>query len=110
MHVVKGRISVIDTNAANRRDKKLTFRNNALFMPCASKINYTIKDNAEHLDIVMPVCKMLRYSDNYSMTSRSLWNHYRDKLSDAANENDNANFRVHNNKTKQVNILSIRQK
>ena len=27
MHVVKGRISVTDTNAANRRDKKLTFKN-----------------------------------------------------------------------------------
>ena len=32
--VVKGRISVRDTNNANKRDKKLTFKNNAPFRLC----------------------------------------------------------------------------
>ena len=32
--VVKGRISVTDTNNANKRDKKLTFKNNAPFRLC----------------------------------------------------------------------------
>ena len=29
---------------------------------------------------------LLEYSDNYSMTSRSLWNYYRDEVHDAASE------------------------
>ena len=36
----------------------------------------------------------------YSMTSGSLWNYYRDKINDDANENDNNsnNTRLNNNK------------
>ena len=37
-------------------------------------------DNAEDLDIVMPMYNLLEYSQNYSMTSRSLWKYYRDKI------------------------------
>ena len=49
-------------------------------------------DNAEDLDIVMPMYNLLEYSDNYSMTSGSLWNLYRDETShdaDETNNNDN---------------------
>ena len=38
-------------------------------------------DNAEDLDIVMPMYNLLEYSQNYSMTG-SLWNYYRDKIDD----------------------------
>ena len=51
--VVKGRISVTGTNAANRRNKKLTFKNNAPFRSCISKIKNTFIDNAKNLDTVM---------------------------------------------------------
>ena len=34
--VVKGQISVTDTKNANRRNKKLTFKKNALFKSCIS--------------------------------------------------------------------------
>ena len=44
------------------------------------------------------------------MTSGSLWNYYRDEVNDAANENDNANNKINNNKTIEVNLLNIRQK
>ena len=70
--VVKGRISVRGTNDANKRNKKLTFKNNAPFRSCISKISNTFIDNAEDLDIVMPMYNMLEYSDNYSMKSGSL--------------------------------------
>ena len=33
------------------------------------------------------------------MTSGSLWNYYRDELNHDANENDNANNKINNNKT-----------
>ena len=47
----------------------------------------------------MPMYNLLEYSDNYSMTSGSLWNYYRDEVNDDENENDNANSRINNNKT-----------
>ena len=51
--VVKGIISITGTENANKRNKKLTFKNNAPFRSCTSKINNTFIDNAEELDIVM---------------------------------------------------------
>ena len=51
--VVKGRISVTGNNAANRRNKKLTFKNNASFRSCTSKINNTFIDNALILMLIL---------------------------------------------------------
>ena len=45
----------------------------------------------------MPVYNVLDYSDNYSMTSGSLWNYYRDERSDDENENDDNNYEINNN-------------
>ena len=70
--VVKGRISVTGNNNANKRNKKLNFKNNALFTSCISKIDNTFVDNAEDFDIVMMMYNLLEYSDNYFMTSGSL--------------------------------------
>ena len=53
--VVKGRITIKGTNDNDIRNKKLTFKNNAPFRSCISKINNTSIDNAEDPDIVMPV-------------------------------------------------------
>ena len=72
--VAKERVSVAGTNNANRRNEKLTFRYNAPFRSCISKINNTFIENAEDLDIVMPMYNLLEYSNNYSRTSISLWN------------------------------------
>ena len=41
----------------------------------------------------------LEYSDNYSMTSGSLWNFYRDEINDSAIENNNDGNRINENKT-----------
>ena len=40
---------------------------------------------------------LLEYSDNYSMTSGSLWNYYRDELNNDENENDANETMVNNN-------------
>ena len=45
------------------------------------------------------MCNLLEYSDNYFLTSESLWNYYRHEVIDDANENDDANNRINNNKT-----------
>ena len=53
--VVKGIISATGTKNANKRNKKLVFKNNCLFGLCISKIGNTFVGNAEDLDIVMPI-------------------------------------------------------
>ena len=52
--VVKGTITVTRPGSI-MYDKKLDFENNAPFSSCISKISNTLIDNAEVLDIVMPI-------------------------------------------------------
>ena len=73
--VVKGRISVRGNNANDQENKKLNFKNTASFRSCVSKINNIFTDNSEDLDVVMPMYNLLKYNDNYSMTSEILWNY-----------------------------------
>ena len=73
--VVKEEINAIDNNNDSRGNKKLTLKNNATFRLCKSKINNTFIDNAKHIDIVMPMYKLLGHSGNYSMTLGSMWNY-----------------------------------
>ena len=76
--VAKGDITFKGDNDANKRNKKLAFKNNASFINCISKINGVRIDNAEDVDIVMPMYNLLEYSKNYRKTTASLWNYYRD--------------------------------
>ena len=41
-------------------------------------MNNTQVDNAKDIDIVMPMYNVIKYSDNYSKTSGSLWQYYKD--------------------------------
>ena len=73
---IKGNISVNNTETAaapTNRNIKVIFENCAPFTNCISKINNTQIDNAEYIDIVMPMYNLIEYSDNYSKTSGSLW-------------------------------------
>ena len=84
--VVKGTITV--TNPDNtKRDKATAFKNNAPFINCISKINGAKIDNAEDLDVVMPMYNLLEYSKNYRKTTGSLWNYYRDEPSNPLSSN-----------------------
>ena len=75
--LVKGNITVNNTAAAaaaaNNTNKKVILKNCAPFTNCISKINNSEMDNAEYIDIVMPMYNLIEYSDNYSKTSGSLW-------------------------------------
>ena len=53
--VVKGRRTFEGHNDVKTRNKKLIFKNNAIFRSCTSKINDIFIDNAEDFDIVMTV-------------------------------------------------------
>ena len=86
--VAEGTITVTnpDTNAYG---KKWGFKNNAPFISCMSKINNTLINNAEDLDIVMAMYNLLEYSKNYSKTTGSFWNYYRDEPNSGANNKNN---------------------
>ena len=74
-----------DDDAAKRldeRNKAITFKNCAPFTKCISRIYSTDIDNAQDIDIVMPMYKFIEYSDNYSKTSGGLWQYYKDDLND----------------------------
>ena len=59
----------------------------------------------------MPMYNLLEYSNNYSRTSGSLWNYYRDEVNDNANENNpDDNHRLNNNKTTTSNFFYYKTK
>ena len=106
---VKRTITVDGTNENNQTDKMITFKNNAPFRSCISTINNTFIDNAKDLDIVMLTYNLLEHSGNYSLTSGSLWNYYKDEMNDNANENNTDNYSIDNSKKviSQLNLLNI---
>ena len=67
---------------ADERDKGVIFKNCAPFINCKTKINSTEIDNAKDIDIVMPMYNLIEYNNNYSKTSRSLWQYYKDEPND----------------------------
>ena len=79
---VKGKITVTNQNDNANFNKELTLKNNAPFISCISKIKGELVENAEDLDIVMPMYNLLEYSKNYEKTSGSLFNYYRDEPSE----------------------------
>ena len=83
--LVNGTITVTapDDGANNIRDKRnrpLILKNNAPFISCITKINNELIEYAEDLDIVMPMYNLLEYSKNFRKTIGSLYNYYRDEL------------------------------
>ena len=60
--VVKGDIALQGDNDANKRNKILAFKNNSPFINGISKINGVKIDNAEGLDVVIPMGNLLEYS------------------------------------------------
>ena len=60
-------------------------KNNAPFTNCISKINGVQIDNAEDLDVIMPMYNLCEYRKNYKKTTGNLWNYYRDEPSNPLN-------------------------
>ena len=73
--VVKATITVTGINNRSRKNRPLAFKNNAPFISCISKINNMLIDNAQDLDIAMPMYNLIEYSKNYGNTTGSLWNY-----------------------------------
>ena len=102
--LVKGNISVKNATTAdadaNKTNEKVIFKNCASFTKCISRINNTDIDNAQDIDIVMPMYNLIEYSDNYSETSGSLLQYCKDIPAvnvvnfDGANATDSFNFKT----------------
>ena len=77
--LVKGPITITGAGndaaarEANETVKGVTFKTCAPFTKCIARINNTDIDSAHDIDIVMSMYKLIEYTDNYSKTSRSLW-------------------------------------
>ena len=52
---------------------QVMFKNSSQFTNCISKINNTQIDNAEDIDVVMPMYNLTEYTNDYSKTSGRLW-------------------------------------
>ena len=104
--LVKGTITVtapgVNNNADNIREKRnrpLILKNNAPFVSCIARINGKLIEDADDLDIVMSMYNLLEYSKNYRKTIGSLYNYYRDELSDDADNNNFDNIKIVNSNT-----------
>ena len=116
--LVKGTITITgagDDAAARRaveRNKGVTFKNCAPFTKCISRINNTDIDNAHNIDIVMPMHNLIEYSDNYSKTSGSLQQYYKEDPNDNLTDSESFKSKVkitgntpNNGNTKDVEII-----
>ena len=104
--LVKGKIVVTTPGANNnvnnirdKRNRSLILKNNAPFVSCITRINGELIEDADDLDIVMPMYNLLEYSKNFRKTIRSLYNYHRDELSDDADDNNFGNIKVVNSNT-----------
>ena len=113
--LVKGTITVtapgVNNDANNIRDKRnrpLILKNNEPFVSCITRINGELIEDANDLDIVIPMYNLLEYSKNYRKTIGSLYNYYRDELSDDADDNNFDNIKVvHSNTFKYKNKIIV---
>ena len=61
-------ITAADAASVNNINKKVMFKNCAPFTNCISEINNTQVDDAQDIDIVMPMYNLITYSDVYLKT------------------------------------------
>ena len=99
--LVKGTITVNGVvngveNEIVRRNRPLILKDNAAFVSCMTKVNNEFIEDADDLDIVMSMDNLLEYSKNYRKTIGSLYNYYREELSDDNNPKNFPNTTVVN--------------
>ena len=95
--LVKGTITVTALTALrDKKNRPLILKNNAPFVSCITRINGELIENADDLDIVIPMYNLLEYSKNHRKTIESLYNYYRDELTNGGNDNNFDNRNVVN--------------
>ena len=71
-------------------------------------------DNAQDIDIVMPIYNLIECSDNYSKTSGSLWKYYKDDPNDNITQSESFKSKIKitlktpaARKTKDIDIIVL---
>ena len=85
--LVKGTITVTGNHPRDRQNRPVILKNNAPFLSCITRINGELIEDADDLDIVMPMYNLLEYSKNYRKTIGSVYNYYRGELTNDQNNN-----------------------
>ena len=98
--LVKGTITITRrgnddaARQADERDNGVTFKNCAPFIKCINRLSNTEIDNAQYIDIVMPMYHVAEYSDNYSKTSGSLFQYFKDDPNDNLTDSKSFKYKV----------------
>ena len=92
--LIDGIITAPGNAPRDRQNRPVILKNNAPFISCITRINGELIEDADDLDVVMPMYNLLEYSKNYKKTIGSLYNYYRDELDDDADLNNHPNNNV----------------
>ena len=84
----------VQTAQQNRENKNFIFKNCTPFTDCITKINSTMIENANNIDLAMPMYNLIEYSDNYEKTSGSLWQFKKDEPNDNINDSESFKYKV----------------
>ena len=93
--LVTGNITVVNGDD----NTKFAFRNCAPFRKCRTEISETFIDEAEHINITMPMYNLIEYSDNYFDTSGRLCQFKRGEIIGNINltNNNSSSFKYKSN-------------
>ena len=80
------------TATPNNAVTQVVSKNCAPFKNERTEMNDIFIDNADFINITIPMYNLIVYSDNYSETSGSLWNFKRDEIINDANITYDNNF------------------
>ena len=93
--VVTGKITVTNRgNDDNVYNRKVSFKNSAPLFNCMLRINSQLIEDAQDLDIVIPMRNLLYYSKTFRKTTRSFWNYYPDIPKSEHGNNANLRQRI----------------
>ena len=61
----------------DRNNKQVIFKNSAPFAVCTTQINNTQIEDAKDFQVVILMYDLIEYSNNYSVTTASLWQYHK---------------------------------
>ena len=93
--VATGKITATNPgNDNNVYNRKVSLKKSAPFFNCTLKINSQLIEDAQDLDVVMPIYNLLYYSKNFRKAVGSLWNYYPDMPKSGHDNNANLRQRI----------------
>ena len=75
-------------------NKKVALKTSAPFFNCILKINNQLIEDAQDLDVVMPMYILIYYSKNFRKTTGSFWNYYPDMPNSGYDDEDDERERT----------------